>query len=207
MSKSLIYIVDDDPSICRSLALLLKTYDYAVETFAKAEDFLVFKHPRVKSCLVLDINLPGINGLALQETMIAKKIEIPIVFLTGYGDVPKSVKAIKAGAVDFLLKPFTQEKKFLEAVLAALDKSHVQNKKVATLASIQKRMDTLSPKELEVFYFVAQGLMNKQIASRRGITLQTVKVQRGRVMQKMQAKTVTELIQLAQKAGLTTSLD
>ncbi len=207
MSKILIYIVDDDPSICRSLALLLKTYNYAVETFAKAEDFLAFKHPRVKSCLVLDIKLPGINGLDLQEMMTAKKLEIPIVFLTGHGDVPKSVKAIKAGAVDFLVKPFTSKEKVLEAVLKALDKSQHQIKKYATVASIQKRINTLSPKELEVFHFVVQGLMNKQIASRRGITLQTVKVQRGRVMQKMQAKTLTELIKLAQKAGLTTSLD
>ncbi len=206
MSKSLVYIVDDDPSICRSLVLLLRSDDLAVETFAQAEDFLAFNHPRVKSCLVLDIKLPGINGLTLQEKMAAKKLEIPIVFLTGNGDVPKSVKAMKAGAVDFLLKPFTPEK-FLEAVSEALDKSYVQNKKFADAAIIKGRIDTLSPSELEVFHFVVQGLMNKQIASRRRTSLQTIKVHRSRVMQKMKAKTVIELIQLAQKAGITSSLD
>jgi len=204
--KSLIYIVDDDASICRALSLLLKSFDYSVEIFTRAEDFLSFKHPKIRSCLVLDISLPGINGLALQETMTSRGLSIPIVFITGHGDVPKSVRAIKAGAIDFLLKPFNN-KTLLNAVSQALAKSKTQNKNEANLASIEKRIKTLSPRELEVFRYVAEGMMNKQIATKRGITLQTIKVHRGRVMQKMQAKTVTELIHLAQKAGITSRKD
>jgi len=204
MSKvdPLIYIVDDDVSVCKALALLLKSHDFAVETFARAEDFLTFKHPKTLSCLILDISLPGINGLTLQDTMTVRGLNIPIVFITGHGDVPKSVRAIKAGAVDFLLKPVTK-KKILDAISLAMTKSQIQNKKEASLASIEKRIKTLSQRELEVFRFVAHGLLNKQIALKRGITLQTIKIHRSRVMQKMQAKTVTELILLAQKAGIT----
>lgn len=204
--EQLIYVIDDDDSIRHSLSLLLKAHGFVVESFSRAEDFLDFKHRNVATCLVLDLQLPGINGLALQERMAQQQLDIPIVFITGHGDVPKSVQAIKSGAVDFLLKPFTKNK-LLAAIDTAIAKSKVQHKEEATVASIQKRINTLSPRELEVFQFVAQGLMNKQIASKRGITLQTIKVHRGRVMQKMQAKTVTELIQLAQKAGIASSLD
>ena len=204
--KPIIYIVDDDVSVCKALSLLLGTHGFTSETFTSAEGFLAFKHLKGPACLLLDINLPGIDGLALQDAMAARQLSIPTIFLTGYGDVPKSVKAIKAGAVDFLLKPFTHTK-LLDAISSAITKSHTQNKKEAKVASIQKRIETLSPRELEVFRFVAQGLMNKQIASKRGTTLQTIKVHRGRVMQKMQAKTVTELIHLAHKAGITSSLD
>ena len=206
MGKPFIYIVDDDISICKALTLLLQSHDFRVEIFARAEDFLAFKHHKVQSCLVLDISLPGINGLALQDAMAIRALNIPIVFITGHGDVPKSVRAIKAGAIDFLLKPFTKEK-LLDAISLAMVKSKTQHKTEDEVSKIKKCIATLSPKELEVFHFVAQGLMNKQIASRRGTSLQTIKVHRGRVMQKMQAKTVTELIQLAQKAGINSSLD
>ena len=136
--------------------------------------------------------------------MAQRGIITPIIFITGYGDIPMSVKAIKAGAIDFLPKPFT-EKKLLNAITLALSKSKVLNKKQAEIAKIKQRIDTLSPRELEVFHFVAQGMMNKNIASKRGTSLQTIKVHRGRVMQKMQAKTVTELIGFAQIAGIPTS--
>ena len=204
--KPLIYVVDDDVSVCKALGLLLQFHDFVVETFTRAEDFLAFKHLKVQSCLILDIRLPGINGLALQDAMNARQLNIPIVFITGHGDVPKSVRAIKAGAIDFLLKPFTKQK-LLSAISLAISKSKVQNKKEAEIAKIKKNIKTLSPRELEVFIFVAQGMLSKQIASKRGTTLQTIKVHRGRVMQKMQAKTVTELIHLAQKAGLTSPQD
>lgn len=202
--KPLIYVVDDDVSVCRALAVLLKAHNFTVETFTRAEDFLAFDHLKILSCLILDIRLPGINGLALQDTMAARQLNIPIVFITGHGDVPKSVKAIKAGAIDFLLKPFTK-KKLLKAISFAILKSQIENKKEAEITKINKRIKTLSQRELEVFRFVAQGMLNKQIASKRGTTLQTIKVHRGRVMQKMQAKTVTELIHFAQKAGITPS--
>lgn len=202
--KPIIYVVDDDASICRSLALLLKSHGFRVETFNRAADFLSFKHPKLTSCLILDIQMPEISGLALQESMASLQLSIPIVFITGHGDIPMSVKGMKAGAVDFLPKPFT-EKKLLEAVTVALSKNKIKNVELAEIEKIKKRINTLSPRELEVFHFVARGMLSKQIAYKRGTSLQTIKVHRGRVMQKMQAKTVTELIHFAQKAGITTS--
>jgi len=204
--KPFIYIVDDDESVRRALALLLSSHGFKVHAFQRAEDFLTFKHLKVPSCLVLDISLPGINGLALQDAMAQRQLDIPIVFITGHGDVPKSVRAIKSGAIDFLLKPFANQT-LLNAVLQAIAKSRIQNKKEAQIEQIKKRIKTLSPRELEVFRFVARGMLNKQIASKRGTSLQTIKVHRSRVMQKMQAKTVTELIHFAQKAGITPSRD
>ncbi len=199
--SAIIYVVDDDISVCKALDLLLKSNGFKVETFINAKEFLCFKHPKRQSCLVLDIRLPNINGFALQEIMAQRGIIIPIVFITGHGNIPMSVKAIKAGAIDFLSKPFT-EKQLLNAITLALSKSKILNKKQTEVSKIKQRIDTLSPRELEVFHFVAQGMMNKNIASKRGTSLQTIKVHRGRVMQKMQAKTVTELIDLAKKAGL-----
>ncbi|MFA5059201.1 MAG: response regulator [Candidatus Omnitrophota bacterium] len=199
---AVIYIVDDDVSVCRALSLLLKSYGFKAETFTRAKDFLTFKHPKVPSCLLLDIRLPDINGLVLQEKMVQQGINIPIIFITGYGDVPKSVKAIKAGAVDFFIKPFATPK-LLDAIKLAIVKSKATNKKQAETAKIWRNIKTLSPRELEVFRLVVNGMLNKQIAFKRGTALQTIKVHRGRVMQKMQAKTVTELIHLAQKAGIT----
>ncbi len=204
--QSMIYVVDDDVSVCRALELLLKTHGYKVQTFLKAEDFLDFKHIKGSSCLILDLKLPQINGLELQSIMTAKQLVIPIVFISGHGDIPKSVKAIQAGAVDFLPKPFAA-KSLLDAINRAIEKNKIQNKADADVSSIKRRIKTLSPRELEVFHFVAQGMLNKQIASKRGTSLQTIKVHRGRVMQKMQAKTVTELIRFAQKAGINSSLD
>ena len=206
MSSAIIYVVDDDISICRALSLLLKSHGFKVETFIHAKGFLAFKHPKVLSCLLLDIRLPNINGFALQELMAQRGIITPIIFITGYGNIPMSVKAMKAGAIDFLSKPFTSNE-LLNAITLALSRSKVLNKKQAEIAKIKQRIETLSPRELEVFHFVAQGLMNKNIASKRGTSLQTIKIHRGRVMQKMQAKTVTELIHLAQKAGIITSQD
>jgi FixJ family two-component response regulator len=206
INNAIIYVVDDDVSICKSLSLLLKSNGFKVETFTRAEDFLSFKHPKVQSCLVLDVRLPNVNGFALQEMMSQRGIITPIIFITGHGDIPMSVKAMKAGAIDFLPKPFT-EKKLLNAITIAISNSKIQNKKQADIAKIKGRIKTLSPRELEVFRFVAQGMLNKQIASRRGTSLQTIKIHRGRVMQKMQAKTVTELIGFAQRAGITSSSD
>lgn len=200
----IIYVVDDDVSICRSLALLLKAHGFRVETFSGAIAFLAFKHPRVPSCLLLDVNLPDINGPVLQDTMAAEHLAIPIVFITGHGSIPIGIKAMKRGAVDFLPKPFT-EIDLLNAVDRAIARSKTQNKDAAEITQINKRIKTLSPRELEVFHLVAQGMLNKQIAKKRGTALQTIKVHRGRVMNKMQAKTVTELIHFAQKVGIVSS--
>ena len=202
----IIYVVDDDVSMCRALKLLLEQHGFRVETFTCAAEFLAVKHVKAPSCLILDIRMPGISGLALQEAMAAQQLTIPIVFITGHGDIPMSVKAMQGGAIDFLTKPVT-EKKLLNAIQRAIAKNKIQNKQQAGIVTIKRRIKTLSPRELEVFRFVAKGMLNKQIASKRGTALQTIKVHRGRVMQKMQAKTVTELIRLAQKAGITSTLD
>jgi FixJ family two-component response regulator len=202
-NRAIIYVVDDDASVCRALSLLLKSHGFKVETFTRAKDFLAFKHPKSPSCLMLDIRLPDINGLVLQEKMVQQGISIPIIFITGHGDVPKSVKAIKAGAIDFFLKPFTASK-LLDAIALAIAKSKAIIKKQNETAKIWRNIKSLSPRELEVFRLVANGMLSKQIAFKRGTALQTIKVHRGRVMQKMQAKTVTELIQFAQKAGIIT---
>jgi FixJ family two-component response regulator len=202
--RPIIYIVDDDVSVRRALSLLLKSHGFKVETFMAAADFLAFKHLKLPSCLVLDIQLPDMNGLALQDAMADRQLAIPIVFITGHGDIPMSVKGMKAGAIDFLPKPFT-EKKLLDAIEQAISKNKVQNKEQAEISKIKRRIKTLSPRELEVFQLVAKGMLSKQIAFKRGTVLQTIKVHRGRVMQKMHAKTVTELIRFAQKAGITSS--
>ena len=201
---STIYIVDDDLSVCRALTLLLESHGFKVETFIRAADFLAFKRLKLPSCLILDIRLPGINGLVLQEVMKCRGISIPTIFITGHGDIPMSVKAMKAGAVDFLPKPFT-EKKLLNVITSAILKSKTQNKEQAEISKIKRRIKTLSPRELEVFRLVAKGMLSKQIARKRGISLQTIKIHRSRVMQKMQAKTVTELIRFAQKCGIISS--
>jgi len=197
----LIYIVDDDVSVCRALALLLKSRDFNVETFTRAEDFLTSKHRKVPSCLILDLRLPGMNGLALQESMATQGLMVPIIFISGYGDIPKSVQAMKGGAIDFLPKPFA-DKELFAAIDRAVARNKIQNKDQAEVAKIKHRIKTLSPRELEVFRLVAGGMLSKQIAFKRGTALQTIKVHRSRVMQKMHAKTVTELVHFAQKAGI-----
>ena len=201
---SIVYIVDDDASVCRALVFLLRSHGFRVEVFSRAADFLAFKHLKLPSCLLLDIQLPDINGLALQEEMAARKLAIPIVFISGHGDIPMSVKGMKTGAVDFLPKPFTN-KQLLNAITQAILKSKVQNREQAEISKIKRRLETLSPREREVFRLVVQGMLSKQIAFKRGTALQTIKVHRSRVMQKMQAKTVTELIRFAQKVGLVSS--
>ena len=202
--RPIIYIVDDDASVCRALSLLLKSHGFEVETFICASDFLAFKRLLSPSCLVLDIQLPDMSGLALQEEMESRGIFIPIIFVTGHGDIPMSVKGMKAGAIDFLTKPFTK-KKLLDAITLAISKNKIKNKEIAEISKIKRRIRTLSPRELEVFQLVAKGMLSKQIARKRGKHLTTIKVHRMRVMQKMQAKTVTELIHFAQKCGITSS--
>ncbi len=200
----IIYIVDDDVSIGRALSLLLKSHGFKVETFTRAADFLTFKYPKVPSCLVSDLRLPGMNGLTLQKTMASQGLTMPIIFISGHGSIPKSVKAIKGGAIDFLTKPFSS-KKLLDVINLAISKSKVLIKEQAEISKIKQRIKTLSPRELEVFKLVAKGMMSKNIATKRGVSLQTIKVHRGRVMKKMKAETVTELIHFAQKAGVASS--
>ena len=159
-----IYVVDDNISICRALKLLLKQHGFSVETFTSAEDFLTFKHPKSPSCLVLDVRMPGgISGLSLQTVMIDRQLLIPIVFITSFGTITTSVKAMKAGAIDFIPKPFT-EKRLLNAIEIAIVKNKAQIKQQKEKSKIESHINTLSPRELEVFRFVIQGMVNKQIA-------------------------------------------
>jgi FixJ family two-component response regulator len=203
--RQIIYVVDDDVSVCRALKLLLKQHGFRVETFTSAKEFLAFKYPKKPSCVVLDIRMPGgISGLALQEVMIERQLLIPIVFITSFGTITMCAKAMKAGAIDFLPKPFT-EKRIINAIQIAIDKNKAQIKQQKEKTKIEEHINTLSPRELEVFRFVVQGMVNKQIASKRGTSIQTIKVHRGRVMYKMQARNLIELIHFAQKAGITTS--
>ena len=202
--KPIIYVVDDDVSVCRALSLLLKSHGFDVKTFTCAADFLAFKHSKLSSCLVLDLRLPHMDGLLMQETMITRGLAIPIIFISGQGNIPTSVKAMKGGAIDFLPKPFTT-KELLDAIDRAITKDKIINKDLAEKEKIWRRIKTLSPSEFEVFRLVATGMLSKQIARKRGTALQTIKVHRSRVMHKMQAKTVTELIHFAQKAGLISS--
>jgi len=202
--RSIVYIVDDDISVCRAVSLLLKSHGFKVQTFTRAAEFLAFKQLRLPSCLILDIRLPGINGFALQDLLTSRRLTIPVIFITGHGNIPMSVKGMKAGAIDFLSKPVT-EKKLLGAVTQAILKNKIQIKEQSAISKIKRRIKTLSPRELEVFRLVAKGMLSKQIARKLGTALQTIKVHRGRVMQKMQAKTVTELIHFAQKCGIVSS--
>jgi len=201
--RQIIYVVDDDVSVCRALKLLLKQHGFRVETFTSAKEFLAFKYPAQPSCLVLDIRMPeGISGLKLQEVMVERQLLIPIVFITSFGTITMSVKAMKAGAIDFIPKPFT-EKRLLNAIEIAIVKNKTQIKEQREKGKIKEHISTLSPRELEVFRFVTQGMLNKQIASKRGTSIQTIKIHRGRVMYKMQARNLIELISFAQKVGIT----
>jgi FixJ family two-component response regulator len=199
--RQIAYVVDDDVSVCRALKLLLEQHGFRVETFTHATEFLDFKHLKAPSCLVLDVRMPGMSGLALQSVMTNRQLNIPIVFITSFGTISVSVKAMKAGAIDFLPKPFT-EKRLLNAIEIAITKSKVQSKKQAEITRIKGDINTLSPRELEVFRFVTQGMLNKQIASKRGTSIQTIKAHRGHVMLKMHAKTLTELIHFAHVVGI-----
>jgi len=201
-SPPTVFVVDDDPSLLKGLRRLIKSFGLDAETFDSAEGFLARELPDLPSCLVLDIEMPGMNGLKLQERLLAAGVPTPIVFLTGHGDVPASVTAMKAGAIDFLQKPFEDEA-LLEAIHAAIEKDKAARAERQDLAEIQQRVDLLTPREREVFALVVTGLLNKQIAWQLGTVEKTIKVHRARVMQKMAADSLPDLVRMAEKAGIT----
>jgi FixJ family two-component response regulator len=194
-------IVDDDPSVLKALARLIGTAGYRVKTYDRASAFLDSRLPRGPKCLVLDLQMPGLGGLDLQRELAARGLTVPVVFLTGHGDVPSSVEAMKAGALDFLTKP-VRGAALLEAVRTALDKDKARLKAQRDLDSLRSRIETLTPREYEVFRWVISGLLNKQTAFEMGITEKTVKFHRAMVMQKMKANSVAELTILADRAGV-----
>lgn len=196
-----IAIVDDDPSVRAGLSSLLRSAELRVETFTSAQEFLARSGPEAPSCLVLDLQLPGLSGLDLQKRMTEVGLEIPIVFLTGHGDIPASVQAMKAGAVEFLTKPFDDEK-LLQAIQEAVQRDRRTRQKHAELHDVRERYESLTTREQEVLQQVISGLLNKQIAAELNITEFTVKIHRGRVMRKMHAESLADLVRMAETLGI-----
>ena len=201
LERPIVFVIDDDDSVRRSLERLLRSVDLDVETFASAQDFLRKPMPDRPACVVLDLRLPGPSGLELQESLIRSGHDVPIVFISGHADVPSSVRAIKAGAVDFLQKPFSDQA-LLDIIHGALRRDREARRDRAEVASIRVRFDTLTPRERDVLRLVIQGRLNKQIAGDLGISEKTVKFHRGRVMEKTQAGSVAELVRQADRLGL-----
>jgi FixJ family two-component response regulator len=198
--NSTVFIVDDDPAVLKGLSRLLRAAGLAVATFSSPRDFLDRHDPSAPGCVVLDVAMPGLNGLELQETLIARGHELAIIFLTGHGDIPMSVKAMKQGAVDFLTKP-VDDRDLLQAVRNAIEKDRLQRQARAEVAEIQQRFATLTPREREVLEHVISGHLNKQAAADLGIVEKTIKVHRARAMEKMKVSSVAELVHLAERAG------
>ena len=198
-----VFVVDDDVSVRESLELLIRCAGWQAETFASAQEFLVRPRVLAPSCLVLDVSLPGLNGLDLQKRIAADRTDMPIIFITGYGDVPMTVQAMKAGAVEFLTKPFGDDV-LLSAIRRAIERSQAALDHEAEIRALQDRYASLSRREREVIALVVSGLLNKQIAFKLGISEITVKAHRGRVMRKMQVDSLADLVRAA--AALDVSL-
>jgi len=191
--ESIVFVVDDDPSVRCAIERLIGTVGLPVQLFGSAQEFLASKLPNVPSCLVLDVRLPGISGLALQRQLVEANVQIPIIFITAHGDVPMTVRAMKAGAVEFLPKPF-HDQDLLDAIHLALEKDRGRRQQETELTALRERFESLSPREREVVAMVVSGMLNKQIAAQIGTSENTVKVHRSRAMEKMQASSLADLI-------------
>jgi len=200
-SEQIVFVVDDDESMRVALTYLFQSMNLRVEVFSTATAFLKSKLPNITSCLVLDIRLPGVNGLEFQDVLAKAGIHIPIVFMTGHGDIPMSVKAMRAGAIDFLPKPF-RDQDMLDAVTRALDQDRERRDAEKTVSQLRHLFESLTRRERDVLPLVISGLMNKQIAHRLEISEITVKIHRGQVMKKMEARSLADLVRIAEMLGI-----
>jgi FixJ family two-component response regulator len=198
---SIVFVIDDDESVRRALRRLIHSIGLQVELFGSAQEFLQRPRPDVPSCMILDVRLPGISGLDFQRRLAEAKIHIPIVFITGHGDIPMTVRAMKAGAVEFLPKPF-HDQDLIDAIHQALERDCVRRQQEAEIATLRERFESLTPREQEVLPWVISGLLNKQIAAEIGTAEATVKVHRSQLMHKMGAESLADLVRMAEKIGI-----
>jgi FixJ family two-component response regulator len=200
-AESSVFIIDDDPLYRRSTERLLRSVGFSVQSFASASDFLSSRRPNVPSCLVLDVRLPGLSGLDLQRELVEAGTQMPIIFVTGHGDIPMTVQAMKAGAVEFLTKPF-RDQALLDAVRQAIKRDRLARQRQAENAELRGRYESLTLREREVLQCVISGMLNKQIADELGTTERTVKFHRGHIMQKMYVDSLAELVRIAETLGI-----
>ena len=196
--QAIVFIIDDEASIRTALTTLIRSVGWPVQTFGSPEEFLHSKRPEVPSCLILDIRLRGISGLDFQRVLAEANIPIPIIFITGHGDIPMSVRAMKAGAIEFLTKPF-RDQDLLDAIQVALERNRTRRQREAEIAVFRERFESLSPRERDVVTKVVSGMLNKQIADAIGIAENTVKVHRSRAMEKMQAQSLADLVKMVER--------
>lgn len=199
-ARAAVFVVDDDPSMRRSLDTLLRSVGLEVHLFSSAQEFMQAQRPDAPGCLVLDVRLPGMSGLAFQQELAKAGVALPVIFVTGHGDVPMTVRAMKAGAAEFLTKPF-DDQVMLDAVHAAIERDRARRRDLASLSELQARYRALTERERQVMSLVVAGRVNKQIAADLGLSLVTVKVHRGQVMRKMAASSVAELVRMADRLG------
>jgi FixJ family two-component response regulator len=202
--SQVVFVIDDDASMRDAVSRLLNAVGLTVQTFASAREFLAGRLPDVPGCAVLDVRLPGLSGLDLQREMVERGIHIPVIFVTGHGDIPMSVQAMKAGAVEFLTKPF-RDQDLLDAVRSGIQLDRQGRKERAELAELRDGLRQLTPREREVMSLVVAGLLNKQIALRLGTSEKTIKIHRSHVMQKMRADSLADLVRMSQKLGIETT--
>jgi len=199
--QPIVYLIDDDPSVREGVADLLRSVGHIVKSFGSAQEFLDSARPEAPGCIVLDVRLPGPSGLEVQRTLTKSNIQLPIIFISGHGDISMSVRAIKAGAIEFLTKPLN-EQQLLDAVQAGIQHDHARRKGARAVAELQKGFDSLTPRERDILTLVVSGQRNKQIAGQLGLSEMTVKVHRSHIMQKMHANSLVDLVRMADQLGV-----